>query len=115
MGTLSYELVSALARCDAPTLATDLIFQLIIDRPASSSWNRRFLSLGFIKYLPPKGAGSMLLSLATALGEKLEEQSCEKVGETELTASAPPRSLVKVATVKYLAQLLRETESVHPD
>ena len=57
----------------------------------------------------------MLLTFATAIGEKLEEQSYVRVGESQPAPSAPPVSLVKVTTVKYLAQLLDNAAFISAD
>ncbi|KAI0521389.1 hypothetical protein F5B22DRAFT_571695 [Xylaria bambusicola] len=115
MELLSFQAVSKLARADAPTLAQGLIQRAIIEFPAASSWHRQFLSLGYMKDLPASAAKTMLLSFASAIGEKLEEQSYVKVGDAEPPKHAPPASLVKVSTVKYLAQLLNNAEFIGPD
>ncbi|KAI1324616.1 hypothetical protein F5Y16DRAFT_380333 [Xylariaceae sp. FL0255] len=112
---LSHTCIARLSRSNTPILVRDLIVQAIIDRPAASSWHRQFLSIGFIRSLPTKEAEAMLLSLATAMGEKLEEQSYVNVGEAEPSKSSPPKSLIKVTTVKYLAQLLGEADFIPPD
>jgi hypothetical protein len=57
----------------------------------------------------------MLLAFATAIGEKLEEQSYVMVGEVQPPQSTPPLSLVKVTTVKYLAQLLDNAGFISAD
>ncbi|TRX97420.1 hypothetical protein FHL15_001698 [Xylaria flabelliformis] len=115
MELLSYQVISKLAHSDTPMLARDLIQRAIIEHPEASSWHRRFLSIGYMKNLPAEAAKSMLLSFAAAIGEKLEEQSYVKVGDEEPPKSAPPRSIIKVSTVKYLAQLLNDAEFISPD
>ncbi|KAI0443180.1 hypothetical protein F4803DRAFT_516542 [Xylaria telfairii] len=112
---LAYQVVAKLAHSDTPTLARDLIRRAIIEHPEASSWHRQFLSIGYMRDLPAEAAKSMLLSFATAIGEKLEEQSYVRVGDDELPKSAPPRSLIKVSTVKYLAQLLNDADFISPD
>jgi len=112
---LSYELVSSLADSDKPQLAKQLVLRTIIDRPDASSWHRQLLSASFMKSLPAKDAHDMLLSFAAAIGEKLEEQSYVKVGEAPPSKSAPPQSLVRVTTVKYLAQLLDNADFISAD
>jgi hypothetical protein len=109
---LSYQLVLSLANSDKPQLAQQLVLRTIVDRPDASSWHRQLLSVSFMNLLPAKDAHDMLLSFATAIGEKLEEQSYVKVGEAQPAKSAPPQSLVKVTTVKYLAQLLDNAEFI---
>ncbi|TAQ84118.1 hypothetical protein B7494_g7559 [Chlorociboria aeruginascens] len=112
---LSYEVLQRLANSDKPELAQELILQTIIDRPDASSWHRRLISVSFLNRLSAKGAHDMLLAFASAIGDKLEEQSYVRVGETERPKSAPPQSLVKVTTVKYLAQLLDNAKFISAD
>jgi hypothetical protein len=114
---LSYEVLKRLAVGDKPQLAQQLVLRTILDRPDASSWHRQLLSISFMKSLPAKEAQEMLLAFATAIGEKLEEQSYFRVGEAQPPKSAPPKSappqsLVKVTTVKYLAQLLDNAEFI---
>ena len=97
---LSYEVLLKLANSGNPELAQPLILQTILDRPDASGWHRQFLSISFMQRLCAKDAHNMLLTFAAAIGEKLEEQSYVRVGDK------PAPSLVKVTTVKYLAQLL---------
>ncbi|KAI1753658.1 hypothetical protein F4782DRAFT_495257 [Xylaria castorea] len=115
MEQLSYQVISKLAHSDTPMLARDLIRRAIIEHPEASSWHRQFLSIGYMKNLPAEAAKTMLLSFAAAIGEKLEEQSYVKVGDEEPPKSAPPRSIIKVSTIKYLAQLLNDAEFISPD
>ncbi|KAF2664739.1 hypothetical protein BT63DRAFT_96977 [Microthyrium microscopicum] len=112
---ISYEILLQLAKSDKPELAQRLVLQTILDRPDASSWHRLLLSPGFMKKLSANDAQRMLLAFATAIGEKLEEQSYVKVGEAAPARSAPPQSLVKVTTVKYLAQLLDNAEFISAD
>lgn len=109
---LSYDALVRLANSEKPELAQRLVLETIINRPDASSWHRQLLSISFMNSLPSKDAHQMLLVFATAIGEKLEEQSYVKVGEPQQTTSAP---LVKVTTVKYLAQLLDNAEFISAD
>jgi hypothetical protein len=113
--TLSYVILLKLSKGDRPELAQQLVLRTILDRPDASSWHRQLLSVKFMKRLSAKDAHDMLLAFAKAIGEKLEEQSYVQVGATQLPSSAPPQSLVKVTTVKYLAQLLDNSEFLSAD
>ncbi|KAI1193176.1 hypothetical protein F5X97DRAFT_50478 [Nemania serpens] len=115
MELLAYQVVSKLAYSDTPILARDLIRRVIIEHPEASSWHRQFLSIAYMRDLPAEAAKTMLLSFAAAIGEKLEEQSYVKVGDEEPSKSAPPRSLIKVSTVKYLAQILNDADFISAD
>lgn len=110
MERLSYEALQHLAESDKPQLASDLILKTILERPDASSWHRYLLSIGFLKRLPAKSAEEMFLSFASAIGEKLEEQSYIKVGEK--STGAP---LIKVTTVKYVAQVLDNAQFISAD
>jgi len=115
MVTLSHRVVSKLARSNTCVLAQYIIQRAIIEHPEASSWHRQFLTIGYMRRLPAEDAKAMLLSLAAAVGEKLEEQSYVKVGEKESPKSAPPKSSIKVSTVKYLANLLNDADFISPD
>ncbi|KAI0154829.1 hypothetical protein GGR57DRAFT_511804 [Xylariaceae sp. FL1272] len=115
MERLTYIIVSRLASCATPTQAQNLIQRAIIEHPDASSWHRQFLPLKYMQSLPAEAAKNMLFSFAAAIGEKLEAQSYIKVGDEEPTKTAPPRSLIKVTTVKYLAQLLNDADFVSSD
>ncbi|KAG9229525.1 hypothetical protein BJ875DRAFT_523077 [Amylocarpus encephaloides] len=112
---ISYYALRQLSQSERPELAQQLILRTIIDRPDASSWHRQFLTPGFMNSLSAKDAHQMLLGFATAIGEKLEEQSYVQVPEKQAAPSAPPQSLVKVTTVKYLAQLLDNAEFISVD
>ncbi|KAI0534086.1 hypothetical protein GGR58DRAFT_505672 [Xylaria digitata] len=115
MDRLFYQVGSILAHSDTPLLSRDLICRAIIENPKASSWHRQFLSIRYMRDLPAEAAKTMLLSFATAVGEKLEEQSYVRVGDEEPPKSAPPQSLIKVTTVKYLAQLLNGADFISTD
>ncbi|KAK6849355.1 hypothetical protein PG995_013188 [Apiospora arundinis] len=110
--SLSYEALLELAKSDNPKLAHELILQTILERPDASSWHRQFLSGGYLRRLSAQDAQDVLFGLARGIGEKLEEQSFVKVGEAEPAKHAPPKSLVKVTTVKHLAQLLDHADFI---
>lgn len=112
---MSYQALIKLARSNKPALASSLIVQTIMDRPDASSWHRELLTIGFLKRLSSKDAHEILSNLATAVGEKLEEQSYVKVGEPEPQNHVLRKSIVKVTTVKYLAKLLHNAEFISKD
>ncbi|KAH8809315.1 hypothetical protein F5884DRAFT_677068 [Xylogone sp. PMI_703] len=112
---LSYAALQRLADSNKPELAQKLVLRTIVDRPDASSWHRQLFSRAFLKNLPAKNAHQLLLDFATAIGEKLEEQSYVKIDEVQTTSSTLPPPLVKVTTVKYLAQLLDNAEFISAD
>lgn len=109
---MSYEALTKLAESNMPALASPLILKTILERPDASSWHRILLSVGFLKRLRAEEAHVLLLDLAKGIGEKLEEQSYVRVGESEPPKHAPSKPAVKVTTVKYLAQLLNNAEFI---
>ncbi|KAI0389646.1 hypothetical protein F5Y17DRAFT_448232 [Xylariaceae sp. FL0594] len=112
---LSHRVISELVRGDTCVLAQDMILQAITDHPEASSWHRQFLTIGYMRRLPAGDAKALLLSFATAIGQKLEEQSYIDVGEKEGPKSAPPKSPVKIMTVKYLVNLLNNADFISRD
>lgn len=112
---MSYNALTKLANSDMPALASPLILQTILERPDASSWHRILLSVGFLKRLRAEEALELLLGLAKGIGEKLEEQSYVRVGESEPPKHAPSQPAVKVTTVKYLAQLLNNAAFISND
>ncbi|KAL1877508.1 hypothetical protein Daus18300_002496 [Diaporthe australafricana] len=112
---MAYGALSTLARSSTPGLALPLILQTILDRPDASSWHRGILSPGLLKNLRAAEAHELLMGLAKGIGEKLEEQSYVRVGESEAPKHVPSQPAVKVTTVKYLAQLLNNAEFISND
>ncbi|KAI1180086.1 hypothetical protein F4777DRAFT_360662 [Nemania sp. FL0916] len=112
MDGLTYRVISKLASSDTPLFAQDLIRRAIIEYPEASSWHRQFLSIRYMRNLPAEAAKNMLMSFAAAVGEKLEEQSYVRVGDEEPPKNAPPKSLIKVTTAKYLAQILNDADFI---
>lgn len=113
--SLSYQVLLRVAKGDKPELVRRLVLDTILERPDASSWHRQFLSPRFMKSLTATQAQEMLLAFATAIGEKLDEQSYVKVGEAPPVSSAPPQSNVKITTIKYLAQLLDNADFISAD
>ncbi|KFY44992.1 hypothetical protein V494_01214 [Pseudogymnoascus sp. VKM F-4513 (FW-928)] len=107
---LSYSVLRRLVNGEKPELAQQLVLRTIIERPDASSWHRQILTLRFLNSLAAEDAHQMLFAFATAIGEKMEEQSYVKIGETQQT-----ESLVKVTTVKHLAQLLDNAAFISAD
>ncbi|KAF4556643.1 Hypothetical protein D9617_1g085210 [Elsinoe fawcettii] len=112
---ISYRALMALANSDVPALASPLILQTILERPDASSWHRMLLSIGFLKRLQADEAHDLLLDLAKGIGEKLEEQSYVRVGDSQPPKHVSLQPTVKVTTVKYLAQLLNDAEFISDD
>lgn len=106
----AYQLITLLGKCDRPQIASDLILSAIIDRPDTSSWHRQFLTSTLLSRLSPSQTQEMLKRFAKAIEIKVGEQATS--GSQDDKDQKP---LVKVTTVKYLAQLLREASFISPN
>lgn len=102
------QLLALLTKSDRPQIAFDLILSTIIDRPDTSSWHRQFLSSALLCRLPPAHARHLSTSFAQAIERKLEEQQINNQSPN----GKPKRLTAKVTTVKYLAQLLHDTQYI---
>ncbi|KAF2703838.1 hypothetical protein K504DRAFT_463266 [Pleomassaria siparia CBS 279.74] len=109
----AFLLLHLLSMSDRPSLASELIVKTIIEHPEASSWHRRLLSGTFLRRLPASDAKECFEALATSIIAKLEEQADTK--KSTHVQDAPEQPLVKVTTVKYLAQLLQKSDFVSED
>lgn len=112
---ITYGLVSLLAEGDRPSLATKFILQIIIDRPDSSSWHRKLMTKGFLRSLSATQAKVLMRSFADAIQQKMKEQAefpKQPVESTDNGKSSRQRPYVKVTTIKYLAQILRDADFI---
>lgn len=107
---LSYEGLLLLAKGDRPELAQPYILQTILQRLAESSLHKVLMSSSFISSLNAKEARGFLLAFANSISEKLEDQSYVIIDDDNPSQSTQPSSIIKVTTVKYLAELLNNTE-----
>ncbi|KAL7786724.1 hypothetical protein V8C37DRAFT_412419 [Trichoderma ceciliae] len=98
-----------------PSLGFPLIQQFVLENPDASSWNRLLLNPRGMITLLPSDAKSFFESFTDAILDKLQEQADRRAKEPD-EPDAPARKgpLVKVTTVKMLAQLLRECPVVDP-
>ncbi|KAL7893944.1 hypothetical protein HDV63DRAFT_164055 [Trichoderma sp. SZMC 28014] len=89
-----------------PSLAFPLVQQFVLEYPNASAWHRMLLSPRTLMSFLPSDAKRFFESFTDAILDKLQEQEEKK--RKESSQSGNKRSLVKVTTVKMLAQLLRE-------
>lgn len=98
-----------------PSLAVPLIQKFILENPEASSWHRPILNPGSLEKLSPADAKRFFESFTDAIVDKLQEQeerrADQKAGDE---AAASKKPLVKITTVKMLAQLLRGSPVVDP-
>lgn len=100
-------LLDLLGESDKPQLSLSLIKHMILERPEESSWQRAVLTPGLFNSLPKETARQFLISLSSGMQEKLAEQAVRKA---DATYTGKP--LIKVTTVKMLAQLLSGAEYI---
>lgn len=111
---MAYKFLLLLAESDRPSLATDFILKIVIDRPDSSSWHRQLLSMGFLRSLSANQAKALIQSFADAIQQKTKEATDFKEADnsTTDTQQKAKKPYVKITTVKYLAQLLQGADFV---
>lgn len=89
-----------------PLLAFPLIQQFVLEHPNASAWHRLLLSPQTLMSFLPSDAKRFFESFTDAILDKLQEQAERRAEEPNPSESKGP--LVKVTTVKMLAQLLRD-------
>ncbi|KAM0449259.1 hypothetical protein ACHAO4_007925 [Trichoderma viride] len=89
-----------------PSLAFPLIQQFVLEYPSASAWHRLLLSPQTLMSFLPSDAKRFFESFTDAILDKLQEQAKRRAEEPNSSERKGP--LVKVTTVKMLAQLLRE-------
>ncbi|KAL6862031.1 hypothetical protein J3F83DRAFT_746481 [Trichoderma novae-zelandiae] len=97
------------------SLAIPLIQQFILENPEASSWHRPLLNPGSLERFSPADAKRFFEGFTDAVVDKIQQQAerrADKEAGDDAAASKAP--LVKITTVKMLAQLLRESPVVDP-
>jgi hypothetical protein len=109
-----------LGQCDRPAWAQDLAVRTIVDRPEASSWHRQLLKPSFLRRLSASDAQACYKAFANAVFEKIkakeerQEKTTKRIEQTQEKQSAD-EPFVKVTTVKFLTQLLQDTEFIGED
>lgn len=111
----AYGILRLLSRCDQPQLATNLVTRAILDRPGASSWHRHLLTKNLMRRLAAADAEDFLDSFASEICERVELQASRPEPESEQDATlSSTQPIVKVTTVKLLAQFLDDADFVSP-
>jgi hypothetical protein len=110
----AFKTLKLLAWSDKPGLAIRHIVHVVVNLPEHSSWHRVLLHPGILKRLSKEQSKELLIGLADAINEKNRKRvqamaSREKTSEGSEVAAKP---LVKVTTVKLLAQLMSRAKYV---
>ncbi|UKZ78242.1 hypothetical protein TrVFT333_005978 [Trichoderma virens FT-333] len=112
-GTLVWIINMILEGAD-PSLAIPLIQKFVLENPDASSWHRPLLNKKALIHFRPADAKSFFESFTDAILDKLQEQEERRAKKQPDDAPTNKGPLVKVTTVKMLAQLLRESPVVDP-
>ncbi|KAK5656097.1 hypothetical protein OQA88_5236 [Cercophora sp. LCS_1] len=129
---LTMDIILLLSRGERPAVACDLIRDVLIDGQGDSSWHRHLFNAGFLSSLPAAEVKGFLNSLTDTMVERLA-QTKHHTGSITPSPSVTPyitsglnsglapnlaanlavsltvrsRPLIKISTVKMLAQTLR--------
>jgi hypothetical protein len=129
---LTMDIVVLLSRGERPSLACELVRDVLIDGQGDSSWHRHLFNAGFLALLPAAEAKGFLNSMTDAMIDRLAQAkhytrsinpapSVTPSIATELTTCSTPnltatlspsptvstQPFIKISTVKMLAQTLR--------
>ncbi|KAL7905929.1 hypothetical protein GGI35DRAFT_125693 [Trichoderma velutinum] len=107
-------IINKLLEGASPSMAIPLIQQFVLENPNASSWHRPLLNTKALINFRPADAKHFFESFTDAILDKLQEQAERRAKQNPDDASANKGPLVKVTTVKMLAQLLRESPVVDP-
>ena len=117
----TYGLLGLLSQSDRPELACDRVLRTIIDRPDSSSWHRQLLTKNFLRRLSRSQAQHFIRSFEASIHSKLDEQtrlreSRQKLAQdqSQTIPSSTAKPIIKVTTIKFLAQFLDDQDAVPP-
>ncbi|KAI1374367.1 hypothetical protein F4677DRAFT_165451 [Hypoxylon crocopeplum] len=105
------ELIKRLSLGDHPSAACDLIREVVLNSQDYSSWFRHILNEKFLRRLSASEAKAFFYDFSMAINDKLRRQQRE-IASSETASKEPSPPLVKVTTVKLVAQLLREAKYV---
>ncbi|KAF2015675.1 hypothetical protein BU24DRAFT_421976 [Aaosphaeria arxii CBS 175.79] len=114
----TFMLIKLLAKSDRPMLASRVAIETVLKRPKASAWHRQLIARGYFRRLSASDARACLATFADAIIERIDEQAQQdsvynKPGSRKKDPSMPfPDPLIKVTTVKLLAQLLGDTDIV---
>jgi hypothetical protein len=106
---LTMEVIRLLSKAEQPSIAFDLIRDIVLDKQDDSSWHRLLFHRGFLSRLPAVEARQFLESIADAIIARLQAAQVQSHERTQEVKSQP---LIKISTVKMLAQVIRGSQFV---
>ena len=111
------EVIQFISQGDSPAVACSLIRDVIMDDADNSSWYRQFFNSGFLSRLSAKESKLFLEGMSKAIIGRLQmfqgtPKDAQESEPANPTARAP---VVKITTVKMLAQVFRDTRFIDID
>ena len=111
----AFGLLHLLTQSDRPDLACGFILDILINDPEASAWHRFLLTKDLMQRLRASTVETLVNAFVEGIGTKLHEQSLDQkatAGKEGRPDSSLPTQLVKVTTVKFVAQLLQNVNVV---
>jgi hypothetical protein len=100
---IAFGLLKLLAYSDKPSLAMNLIINVVLEMPEESSWQRILLHRGVLNGLPAGQAKALATGLRDGIVLRLDEQERRNTQHPYVPGEEQSPSLVKVSTVKMVA------------
>ena len=104
-----------------PNLASPFIQKFIVENMEASGWHRQLFNTGTLNLLPTSDAEDLVISMSEAITDRLQQRQRRQGNNNpdidtndKNKANTTGAPLVKVTTVKMIAQILRESHSVKP-
>lgn len=108
----SIALLALVVSGDRPATALKLVTHLVLGRPDCSSWHRHVLNVGLLNGLSAKDAKSFIQDFSMEMQTLLEAQSERSTTLETKDQTSSKQPLVKITTVKMMAQILSDAEFV---
>lgn len=111
----AYKILKLLSKSDRPDLALPFITRTILNRTEASSWHRQLLTRNFVRSLGANHAQDLIESFASEMHTRLDQQAIQSKARVDADAAKSySKPLIKVTTVKFLAQFLDDADFVAP-
>ncbi|KAF6834232.1 hypothetical protein CPLU01_05043 [Colletotrichum plurivorum] len=106
------QVAAQVAKSDQPELACPLIRDLVLNGDENSSWHRQIINVRFLKSLPATSAREFMQTMADGVRDRMREQNSRpaRTNEAEADNEAPRPPVIKVTTIKMMAQLLEDNQ-----
>lgn len=102
------EVILRVSQSDNPSLACPFIRHVILQEGDTSSWHRRLLNSSFLSSVPAATSREFLQTMADAMRDAMKAQNSRR------NPGQAGKSVIKVSTIKMLAQLMQGNVFVAP-